>query len=149
MAITAFIYSHFAESLLAGLLVDMDSETAIKCSLHTSSYTPDQDADEFWDAADNEHAATGNYTHEGVALTSTAITTAARVMKFDAADAAWASSTITARYAVIYDSTEAADADKPLIMCINFGEDKSSENGTFQITFNAGGIFTITVPAEA
>ena len=69
---------------------------------------------------------------------------AAKVMTFDADDVAWANSTITARYAVIYDATPAADADKKLLAYVDFGADKSSSSGTFQITWNASGIFTVT-----
>lgn len=147
MAVTIHMYSHFPEHLLNDKFVGLGSETAIKCSLHTSSYTPSQDNDDFWDDADNEVAATGNYTHEGAALTTTTISTSARVMTFDAADTQWTTSTITARYGVIYDSTEAADGDKPLICYIDFGENKISENGTFKLQYNASGIFTITVAA--
>lgn len=146
MAVSIHMYSHFPQHLLNDKFVDLNSETAIKCSLHTSSYTPSQDDHDFWDDCDNE-VADGNYTHEGVALTTTSITTAARVMTFDADNASWATSTITARYAVIYDSTEVGDADKPLICYIDFGENKISENGTFEIQFNASGIFTVTVAA--
>ena len=146
MAVTAFIYSNCPLNALEKLM-NLETDT-IKCSLHTSSYTPDQDAHDFWDDTTNEVSGTG-YTHEGDELTNPAVTVSGRVTKFDADDAQWTTSTLTARYAVVYDATPAADADRPLIACINFGEDKSSEAGTFQITWNAGGIFTMTVPVEA
>ena len=146
MAVSAKLYSRFPLNLLGQKLCDMDSETKIMCMLCTSSYTPNQDTHN--DKADitNEASGTG-YTAGGVALTSTAITVSGRVTKYDAANPSWANSSITARYAVLYDDTEAAEGDQPLILLIDFGEDKTSESGTFKITFNAGGIFTITVPA--
>lgn len=64
----------------------------------------------------------------------------------DAADPSWASSTITARYAVIYDSTPGTDATRPLIALINFGADVSSTAATFSITFDVLGIAFILVP---
>jgi len=68
----------------------------------------------------------------------------AGVIKLDADDVSWASSTITARYAVIYVDT-GTTSTSALIVLINFGEDKSSSNGTFQITFDADGIAYIPV----
>ena len=146
MAVSIKMYSHFPTNLMNGNIVGMGSETAFKCMLCTSSYTPNQD--DHNDKADitDEVSGTG-YTAGGATMTSTTVSVAGRVTTFDAANTSWSSSTITARYAVIYDSTEAADADKPLVCYVDFGENKSSENGTFQLTWNASGIFTITVAA--
>jgi len=145
MAVSIKAYSNFPTNLLGAKLCDMDSETKIMCMLCTSTYTPNQETHDHKEDITNEVSGTG-YTAGGKALTSTAITEATRVTKFDAADTAWADSTLTARYAVLYDDTEAAEADQPLILYVDFGEDKSSEAGTFQLTWNASGIFTITVP---
>ena len=68
------------------------------------------------------------------------------VVVFDAADTSWAAATFTARRAVIADTTPAAAASNPLICCIDFGEDKSPSAGTFQITYDADGIFYIPIP---
>lgn len=56
---------------------------------------------------------------------------------FGGANVSWASSTITARYAVIYDGTPGSDATRPLIGYLDFGADQSTTNGTFQITWDA------------
>jgi len=148
MAVTIHMYSHFPLNLLNANLCDMDSESKIMCMLCTDSYTPNQDDHNDKADIDNEitDPATG-YDAGGKALTTTAPSVAARVTTYDAADTAWADSTITARYAVLYDDTEAGEGDQPLICYIDFGEDKSSEGGTFQLTWHASGIFTITVPA--
>jgi hypothetical protein len=71
---------------------------------------------------------------------------AAGAVVLDAADPSWASSTITARYGVMYDSTPATDATRPLIALINFGTDMSSSNGPFTITFDSRGIAAYLVP---
>lgn len=52
MAVTAKWYGNGLKAL-AGGLVDFDSDT-IKVSLHTSTYTPDQDAHDFQDDLTNE-----------------------------------------------------------------------------------------------
>ena len=107
----------------------------------TNSSTPDFDSHDHWsDLSSNEVSGT-NYTAGGVALGSVAMTSASGALKFDAADSSWATSTISnARAAVIYDDTLSND---PLICLVNFGSDYSSANGTFQITWNAAGIWTI------
>jgi len=147
MAVTAKAFSNMPLNALKKLITDLnDAGTTVKCMLLTSSASPDQ---ETWnDKADvtNEVSGTG-YTAGGAALASKAVTEATRVTKFDADDVEWTSSTIIARYAVLYDGTPGAEADQCLLIWLDFGEDKSSENGTFKIQWNASGIFTFTVPA--
>jgi hypothetical protein len=125
--------------------VDYDTDT-IKVALLTSSYTPDQDAhDYFNDVSSYEVSGTG-YTAGGNTLASKTATydSATNVIILDAADTTWASSTITARYAVIYDSTGTASTST-LIGYVDFGSDQSSTNGNFTITWDATGIVRITV----
>lgn len=66
------------------------------------------------------------------------------ITQFDAADTSWSSSTITARYAVVYDDTPGTSATKPLLLYVDFGADVSTTNGTFQITWDALGLFVTT-----
>lgn len=66
------------------------------------------------------------------------------IIQFGAASVAWASSTITARYAVIYDATPATDPARPLLGYVDFGADTTSTSGTFTITWNSLGVLTIT-----
>lgn len=61
------------------------------------------------------------------------------VIWLDADDVTWASSTITARYAVIYKDTGVATTS-PLIGFVDFGQDESSSNGNFTIQWSANGI---------
>jgi hypothetical protein len=125
--------------------VDFLSDT-IKVMLCTSTYTPDQDAHVFKSSVTNEVANGNGYTTGGVALATKTLgyTAGTNVIKFDADDVSWAASTITARYAVIYDDTPATDATKPLLGYVDFGADVSTTNGTLTITWDAAGIFTIT-----
>ena len=128
----------FLNALKNTLALDLDSDT-LKVMLVTSSYTPDFGAHDFKGDVTNEVSGT-NYTSGGATLGSVTLTQTGGTIKFDAADTAWASSTITARGAVIYDDTLTND---PLIAYIDFGADYSSSNGTFTIAWNASGIFTI------
>ena len=125
--------------------VDFDSDT-IKVALLSSSYTPDQDAhDYFNDVSTYEVTGTG-YTSGGATLASKTATydSASNVIVLDAADTTWSSSTITARYAVIYDST-GTSSTSALIGYVDFGSDQSSTNGNFTITWDSTGIVRITV----
>lgn len=125
--------------------VDYDTDT-IKVALLTSSYTPDQDAHDYLnDVSTYEVSGTG-YTAGGATLASKTATydSATNVIILDAADTTWASSTITARYAVIYDSTGTASTSA-LIGYVDFGSDQASTNGNFTITWDATGIVRITV----
>jgi hypothetical protein len=116
----------------------------IKVALVTSSYTPDFDAHDFFDDVTNEISGTG-YTTGGATLAGQDITVvgASDVVKFDANDTSWTVATFTARAAVIYKSTGAAGTS-PLIGYVDFGADRVVDGGTFQITWNASGIFTIS-----
>jgi hypothetical protein len=125
--------------------VDFDTDT-IKCALFTNAHAPDQDVDRYYDGAHGmtQVAQAGNYTTGGVALAnkSMAYDGPSNVFKIDADDAVWATATITARYAVIYDDTPASN--KPLLCYIDFGEDVSSTNGEYRIAFDSAGIATVT-----
>jgi hypothetical protein len=125
--------------------VDFDSDT-IKVALLSSSYTPDQDAhDYFNDVSSYEVTGTG-YTTGGATLASKTVTydSGTNVLVLDAADVTWSSSTITARYAVVYDST-GTSSTSALIGYVDFGSDQSSTNGNFTITWDSTGIVRITV----
>jgi hypothetical protein len=125
---------------------DFDSNT-IKVALVTSSYTPNQDTHQYWsDVVANEASGTG-YTAGGATLASKTITYDGATNKttLDAADVSWAASTITARYAVVYDSTPATDATRPLYCYVDFGSNQNSSAGTFTISWSASGIMTVTM----
>ena len=121
--------------------IDLSADT-IKIALVTSTYTPDIDTHAFFDDITNEVVGTG-YTAGGETL---AVTTSQDNTDdegvFDATDVTWATSTITARGAVIYKSTGVA-ATSPLICYIDFGADKTSSNGDYTISFNAEGILNL------
>jgi hypothetical protein len=141
MAVSAKVYTLFQKSL-ANKEVDLDSDT-LKVMLCTSTYTPNQDTHQYKSSITNEVTGTG-YTATGATLSSVTVTNSGHVVTLDAADTSWTTSTITARYAVVYDSSPASDATRPLICYVDFGADVVSSGGTFQITWDAAGIVTFT-----
>lgn len=126
--------------------VDFDSDT-IKVALLSSSYTPNQDTHDYFDDVSTYEVTGTGYTSGGQTLGSKTVTydSANNVIVLDAADVTWSSSTITARYAVIYDDSGATAASKALIGYVDFSSDQSSTNGNFTITWDSTGIVRITV----
>jgi hypothetical protein len=146
MAVSHKLYGLGMEKI-AEASVDFLNDT-VKVALVTSSYTFDQDTHDFWDdVSTNEVSGTG-YTAGGETLGTKTVTYDAGTneVRFDAADVTWTSSTITARYAVIYKDSGVA-ATSPLIALVDFGQDEVSSNGDFGITWAANSVFKITVAA--
>jgi hypothetical protein len=136
------IYNSFKVKIADGN-IDLNSDT-IKVALVTSGYTPDQDAHDFFNDVTNEVSGTG-YSAGGETLANATMTqdNTNNRGKFDADDVTWATSTITARGAVIYKSTGTASTS-PLIAYIDFGSDKSSSASNFTIQWHADGILTLS-----
>lgn len=145
MATTMTLYGGFFQSI-ANKQINLNSD-ALAVMLLTSSYTP-SDAHRYQsDIASYEIAGTG-YAAGGAALggQSAVYTTATKTLALVPTNAflAWNSSTIAAQYAALVDQTPGAAASNPLIAYANMGAVISDTNGTFQINWNASGIFTIT-----
>lgn len=117
----------------------------IKVMLLSSAYTPNQDAHDYLDdVVANEVTGTG-YTAGGATLAGKTSTydAATNTVKLDANDVTWANSSITARYAVVYDDSGATNGQKPLLAYADLGE-RSSSNGAFDLTFGTDGVITLT-----
>jgi hypothetical protein len=150
MAVSAYLYGQYLYYAVVGSTTNEMKWTAngIKCILCTSSYTPNQDTHKFYSDITNEHTATDSgYTVGGVSLTAqTATYSTDNTIVLDGADAVWANSTITAKYAVIYDaSSGAASTSQVLVGYVDFGADQSSSSGTFTVQWSTAGIVKITV----
>lgn len=139
------LYGQFIQQSL-NKEIDWDSDT-IKVALLSNGYTPDQDAHNYFDDVVAFEVSGTGYTAGGLTLSNKTNTYNAgtNTIVLDADDVTWSSSTITARYAVVYDATPATDATKPLIGYVDFGADQSSSNGNFTITWDATGIVRVTV----
>ncbi len=145
MAVTAQVYGRGAELLLEGSH-DLDGAT-YNVMLATSGYTPDVDAHDFRSDVTNEVAAGGGYSTGGQAITTPTVTYDAGTNRavFDGDDVVWASSTITARYAIVYRARGGASSADELLFWVDFGADVVSTGGPFTITWNASGILAAAV----
>lgn len=125
------------------LALNLDLETHYG-AMFTNSITPNFSTDTAYGTSPynaNEVSGTG-YTAGGAALTSTALSESPTgTIMWDAADLAWASSTISnARCVLIYADALAGDN---AILLVDFGGDYSTTSGTFTVQWAAGGILTL------
>jgi hypothetical protein len=142
---TSKAYETLATALFAKK-VDWTNDS-IKVALLSSSYTPNQGTHaNFSDVSAYEVTGTG-YTAGGQALTSKTSTldTTNKVLVLDAGDVTWASSTITARYAVVYDAQSGTASTESLIGYIDLVSDQASNNGNFVIQWDSSGIVRLTI----
>jgi len=136
MAISQAMATSFKVDLLNGVhafgtTVTRGSTNAdtFKIALYTSSATLDATTTAY--TVTNEVSGTG-YTAGGNTLTvSQTPTSTSTTAWLDFADTTWASSTITANGALIYNDT---NSDKAVAV-LAFGGDKTSTNGDFTIVF--------------
>jgi hypothetical protein len=82
----------------------------------------------------NEVTASGSYAAGGGALTNVTPTSSGTTAFTDFADLSFTTATITARGALIYNDSATGD---PTVVVLDFGSDKTSTSGTFQIIFPA------------
>lgn len=129
MAITQAMCTSFKQELLTGTH-DFTNSTGdtFKIALYTSSATLGAATTAY--SVTNEVSGTG-YTAGGNTLTNVTPSTSGTTAFTDFADTTWSSATITARGALIYNST---DSDKAVVV-LDFGSDKTSTNGDFTIQF--------------
>jgi hypothetical protein len=127
MAITTAMCSSFKEELLKGVH-DFENDT-FKMALYTSSATLDASTTAY--TVTNEVSGTG-YTAGGQDLDSPTVTLSGTTAFVDFADETWTTATITARGALIYNSTAAGN---PAVAVFDFGADKTSTAGDFVVQF--------------
>ena len=84
----------------------------------------------------NEVSNSGSYTAGGGALTNVTPTTSGTTPLTDFADKTYTSATITARGALIYNTQAGGGSGTTnTVVVLDFGSDKSSTSGDFQIVF--------------
>jgi hypothetical protein len=136
MAITQAMCTSFKDELLEGVHDFRSSGgDTFKVALYTSSATLDATTTAY--SATNEVANSGSYSAGGGALTNISPTTSGTTAFTDFDDISFTSATITARGALIYNTTPAHTYTNPAVVVLDFGSDKTSTSGTFTIQFPA------------
>lgn len=136
MAITSGIAISFRSQIMLGEH-DLDTDS-IKLALYTNAASLSDGTTTY--TTSNEVVGTG-YSAGGVVLTGIDVTTDSSVAVVSITDAVVTASTITARGALIYNSTNANKA----IAVFDFGADKSSTAGDFTIQFPAAAAATAII----
>lgn len=121
------------------LAIDLDLETH-QIALYNNTETPDFSTETGYSVT-NEVTGTG-WSAGGVAVLGTTVSESPTgTLMFDGTDVSESGTTLSGvRGAKIYAAGLAGDN---LIVGIDFGQDYATTNGTFAITWAAGGIFTI------
>jgi hypothetical protein len=129
MAISQAMCTSFKVQLLSGAQNFNTGTTKVyKIALYTSAATLGASTTSY--STTNEVVGTA-YNAGGETLTISQVPTSSGTTAFiDFADKVWANSTITARGALIYNST-----DNTAVAVLDFGSDKASSNGDFTIIF--------------
>lgn len=129
MAITAAICNSYKQEIMQGVHEAADT---YKIALYTSAATLGASTTAY--TATNEVANGNGYTTGGATLTGFTVTidTNTAVLDFTT-DPTWAASTITARGALIYNSSQTNKA----VCVLDFGADITSTNDTFTVQFPA------------
>jgi hypothetical protein len=129
--------SSFKPEVLGGIH-DLDTD-AIYIALYVSTATLSAATTAY--AATDEVATAGGYVAGGILLTTPVISLDGTTGICDFADATWPAATITARGALIYNSTKANRA----IAVLDFGSDKTSTAGDFTVIMPAAAAATALV----
>ena len=145
MAITTAMCTSFKSELLQGIhnfhngsgggtTTTTGTGNTFKIALYTSSATLAASTTAY--ATTNEVSGTG-YTAGGNTLTNVDPTTSGTTALTDFADTTWSSASITARGALIYNSSTTAGSANRAVCALDFGADKTSTSGDFVIQFPA------------
>lgn len=124
----AFTGNAFCTSAKVGFLTGTYTPLThtMKIALYTNSATLDATTTVY--SATDEVVGTG-YTAGGNTLTGNAISSGGTTAWITFSDSSWTTATITARGALIYDSS----ASNAAIAVLDFGADKTSTAGTFTV----------------
>ena len=134
MAITQAIANAFKKQLLEGdASFKSSGGDVFKLALYTSSATLNSATTAY--SATNEVANSGTYAAGGDKLTGQNTSIASGVAIVDFADLSFTGVTLTARGAMIYNTSSAVT--NAAVAILDFGGDKTATSGTFTVKFPA------------
>lgn len=144
----AFTGNYMATSFKLGLLQGVHDFRAsggdtFKLALYTNSASFNAATTAYTSA--NEVADSGTYSAGGATLSNVNPTTSGTTAFTDFADVSFTSATITARGALLYNSTPAHGTANAVVAVLDFGSDKTSTAGTFTVQFPTTGASTAII----
>jgi hypothetical protein len=134
MAITQAICNTFKKQLLeADMNFKSSSGDNFKLALYSSTATLTSTTTAY--SATSEVSNSGQYTAGGGALVNNGTSISAGVARCDFADRSFTGVTLTARGALIYNTS--SDTTNASVCVLDFGADKTATSGTFTVQFPA------------
>ena len=134
MAITQAICNSFKKQLLeADMNFKQTGGDAFKLALYSSTATLNSATTSFTTTAQVPNS--GQYTSGGGTLVNLGTSITAGVARVDFADRSFTGVTLTARGALIYNTS--SDTTNASVCVLDFGADKTATSGTFTIQFPA------------
>jgi len=133
MAITQAICNSFKKELLEGDHNFDSGGDVFKLALYTSAATLDSSTTVY--TSTNEVAASGQYVAGGGTLVNSGTSVVGGVAFCDFADLSFTGVTLTARGALIYNTS--ATVANAAVAVLDFSSDKTATSGTFTIVFPA------------
>ena len=134
------VCTRFNSEFLSGVHDFATAGDTFKLSLYTSSSTINNASTTVYTTSD-EVADSGSYAAGGGSLANQAVSTDGTTAIVDFDDLSFTSATITARYALIYNSSDSNKA----VCILDFGTDQTSTSGTFTIQFPSAGASTAII----
>jgi len=131
MAISQAVCNSFKQQILEGIHDFESGGDVFKLALYSSAANLSAATTVY--TSTNEVANTGQYTATGGTLTSQQTSLDGSVAIVDFADLSFTGVTLTARGALIYNTSESSKA----VAVLDFGADKTATSGTFTIQFPA------------
>ncbi len=125
-----FMCTSFKQEILQAVHNFTNGGNTFRLALYDNTATLDASTTSF--TTSGEVADSGSYTSGGGALTNVTPTTSGTTAFTDFADITFTNATITARGALIYNDTATGN---PSVVVLDFGEDKTSTDGDFQVIF--------------
>ena len=137
MAITQAICNSFKKQLLeADMNFKQTGGDKFKLALYISTATLNSSTTAYpGDSTGGQVGNTGQYTQGGGLLVNTGTSISAGVARCDFADRSFTGVTLTARGALIYNTS--SDTTNASVCVLDFGADKTATSGTFTIQFPA------------
>jgi len=130
-----YMCTSFKKELLFGAHDFANGADAMYMALYTSAATLDASTTAY---TTSDEVSGSGYTAGGQALTNVDPTTSGTTAFTDFADETWTTATITARGALIYNSTPnttSISLTNPSVVVLDFGGDKTSTTGDFTVVF--------------
>lgn len=134
MAFTGnFVCTSFKQQLLEAVHDFRSGGDTFKLALYTNSASFTAATTAY--TATNEVGASGSYAAGGGTLTNVNPSTSGTTALTDFSDLTFTTATITARGALIYNTTPTHTYTNPTVVVLDFGSDRTSTAGDFTIVF--------------